>query len=190
MKNIFIHRSSYIDENVDIGSDSKIWHFCHFLNGTKVGTNCSFGQNCVVGPNVKIGNYVKVQNNVSLFEGVECEDNVFIGPSVVFTNVINPRSHIKRKKEFKKTILKKGSTIGANSTIICGVIIGEYSFIGGGSVVTKDTKPFGLYYGVPAKQKGWVSISGNKLSFDKKGKAIDRYENKVYNLINGKIQIS
>jgi UDP-2-acetamido-3-amino-2,3-dideoxy-glucuronate N-acetyltransferase len=161
----YVDETSIIDENVRIGENSKVWHFSHILSGSIIGKNCSFGQNCVVGPKVKIGNGVKVQNNVSVYEGVEIEDDVFLGPSMVFTNVLNPRAFIVRKDEFKKTLLKKGSSIGANATIICGVSIGEYALIGSGAVINKDVKPYALMAGVPAKQIGWVGISGNTLSF-------------------------
>ena len=161
----YVHESSYIDDDVKIGKGTKIWHFCHILPHTVIGENCSFGQNCVVGPNVKVGNGVKVQNNVSIYEGVEVEDDVFLGPSMVFTNVINPRAFIQRKNEFKKTLLKKGCSIGANATIVCGVTIGEYALIGSGAVVTKDVPPYALMVGVPARQIGWVGISGETLCF-------------------------
>lgn len=166
MTNFFVHESSYIDDNVSIGENTKIWHFNHVLANTTIGKNCSFGQNCVVGPNVAIGNNVKVQNNISIYEGVEVADDVFIGPSVVFTNVINPRSFIVRKQEYKKTLLKKGVSIGANATIICGNTLGEYSFIGAGTVVTKDVPDFGLVIGNPGRQVGWVSKAGHKLGFN------------------------
>ena len=170
----YLHPSSYIDSNVQIGENTKIWHFSHILSNTTIGKNCSFGQNCVVGPNVKVGNGVKVQNNISIYEGVEVEDDVFLGPSMVFTNVINPRAFIQRKDEFKKTLLKKGCSIGANATIVCGVTIGEYALIGSGAVVNKDVKPYALMVGVPAKQIGWVGISGNTLEFID-GKAEDEF---------------
>jgi|TARA_B100001059_G_C17801195_1_gene566297 UDP-2-acetamido-3-amino-2,3-dideoxy-glucuronate N-acetyltransferase len=187
MKKYFIHKSSFIDANVTIGDQTKVWHFCNILNNSKIGQNCSFGQNCVIGPNVLIGNNVKVQNNVSIFEGVECEDDVFLGPSMVFTNVVNPRATINRRNDFKKTFVKKGSTIGANATILCGITIGEYSMIGSGAVVTKDTKPYGLYYGVPAKHMGWISKSGNNLEFDNNGFAHDNSEDVIYRLLDDKI---
>ena len=182
--NIQIHPSSFIDDNVQIGENTKIWHFSHVLSHTTIGKNCSFGQNCVVGPKVTIGNGVKVQNNVSIYEGVEIEDDVFLGPSCVFTNVINPRAFIQRKDEFKKTLLKKGCSIGANATIVCGVTIGEYALVGSGAVVTKDVKPYALMVGVPAKQIGWVGMSGNTLHFDDNNIAVDT-DNKRYILENG-----
>ena len=161
----FAHETAIVDDKVSIGEGTKIWHFSHILSHTTIGENCSFGQNCVVGGNVNIGNGVKVQNNVSVYEGVEVEDDVFLGPSMVFTNVINPRAFIQRKDEFKKTLLKKGCSIGANATIVCGVTIGEYALIGSGAVVNRDVKPYALMVGVPAKQIGWVGISGNTLEF-------------------------
>ncbi len=185
----FIHDSSLVDENVQIGKDTKIWHFSHILTNTVIGEFCSFGQNCVVGPNVKIGNGVKVQNNISIYEGVEVEDDVFLGPSMVFTNVINPRSFIVRKEEFKKTLLKKGCSVGANTTIVCGITVGEYALIGAGSVVTKDVKPFEMLYGVPAKHQGWVSKAGNRLIFNDNNIAIDSFDNTKYKLSNDSIQI-
>ncbi|WP_027124307.1 acyltransferase [Gelidibacter mesophilus] len=166
MSNFFIHESSYIDNNVTIGENTKIWHFSHILSNTVIGDNCSFGQNCVVGPNVSIGNNVKVQNNISIYEGVEVEDDVFIGPSVVFTNVINPRSFIIRKHEFKKTLLKKGVSIGANATIVCGNTLGQYAFVGAGTVVTKDVPNFAVVVGNPSRQIGWVSKAGHRLKFN------------------------
>jgi len=165
MATFFVHESSFIDANVNIGDNTKIWHFSHVLLGTTIGKNCSFGQNCVVGPNVTMGSGVKVQNNVSIYEGVEIEDDVFLGPSMVFTNVINPRAFIQRKEEFKKTLLKKGCSIGANATIVCGVTIGEYALIGSGAVINKDVPTHALMVGVPAQQIGWVGISGNTLTF-------------------------
>lgn len=163
--NFFVHESSIVDDQVNIGDGTKIWHFSHILSGTNIGTNCSFGQNCVVGSDVNIGNGVKVQNNVSIYKGVEIEDDVFLGPSMVFTNVINPRAFIQRKEEFKKTLLKKGSSIGANATIICGVTIGEYALIGSGALVNCDVQPYALMVGIPARQIGWVGKSGNTLQF-------------------------
>jgi UDP-2-acetamido-3-amino-2,3-dideoxy-glucuronate N-acetyltransferase len=184
MATYFAHESTYIDDNVSIGENTKIWHFSHILTGTIIGSNCSLGQNCVVGPKVTIGNGVKVQNNVSIYEGVECEDDVFLGPSMVFTNVINPRAFITRRDEFKKTLLKRGCSIGANATIVCGVTIGEYALIGSGTVVNRDVKPHALMVGVPAKQIGWVSKAGNTLTFDENNKAVDDYDNSHYILEN------
>jgi len=186
--NTQIHLSSFIDNNVTIGDNTKIWHFSHILSNTTIGNNCSFGQNCVVGPKVKIGSGVKVQNNVSIYEGVEIEDDVFLGPSMVFTNVVNPRAFIQRKDEFKKTLLKKGCSIGANATIICGVTIGEYALIGSGAVVNKDVKPFALMVGVPARQIGWVGISGNTLEFNSDNIATDS-DGRKYAIIEGEIQL-
>ena len=161
----FVHETSIVDDNVSIGNSTKIWHFSHIISGTTIGKNCSFGQNCVVGGDVNIGNGVKVQNNVSIYKGVEIEDDVFLGPSMVFTNVINPRAFIQRKDEFKQTLLKKGCSIGANATIICGVTIGEYALIGSGAVINRDVKPYALMVGVPARQIGWVGKSGDTLKF-------------------------
>jgi UDP-2-acetamido-3-amino-2,3-dideoxy-glucuronate N-acetyltransferase len=161
----FVHSSSFVDDDISIGDGTKIWHFCHILSGTTIGKNCSFGQNCVVGGDVSIGSGVKVQNNVSIYKGVEVEDDVFLGPSMVFTNIVNPRAFITRKEEFRKTLLKKGCSIGANATIVCGVTIGEYALIGSGAVVNRDVKAFALMVGVPARQIGWVGKSGETLKF-------------------------
>jgi UDP-2-acetamido-3-amino-2,3-dideoxy-glucuronate N-acetyltransferase len=163
LKNIYIHKSSIIDEGVEVGEGTKIWHFCHVIEGSRIGRNCSFGQNCVVGPRAIVGDGVKVQNNVSIYEAVELEDDVFVGPSAVFTNVINPRAFVVRKSEYKKTVVKKGATIGANATIVCGVTIGEYAMIGAGAVVTKDVEPYALMVGVPARKMGVVSKEGEIL---------------------------
>ena len=187
MSPYYAHESSYIDANVKIGDGTKIWHFSHILSGSIIGQNCSFGQNCVVGPKVNVGNGVKVQNNVSIYEGVEIEDDVFLGPSMVFTNVINPRAFIVRREEFKKTLLKKGCSVGANATIICGVSIGEYALIGSGAVVNKDVKPYALMVGVPARQIGWVSRAGNTLTFDKNDEAIDTFDGTRYQRLNDTI---
>lgn len=183
----FIHESSVVDNDVLIGQGTKIWHFSHVLSQSVIGQNCSFGQNCVIGPRVKIGDGVKVQNNVSIYEGVEIEDDVFLGPSMVFTNVINPRSFVVRKEEFKKTLLKKGCSVGANSTIVCGITIGSFSLIGAGSVVTKNVKPFEIVYGVPAVHKGWVSKLGNKLQFNN-GIAVDNHDGSKYKLVNNQVE--
>jgi len=159
----YIHESSFVDESVKIGEGTKIWHFSHILKNTKIGKNCNIGQNVMIGPNVEIGNNVKIQNNVSVYEGVTLRDDVFCGPSMVFTNVINPRSHWPRKNEYKKTLVKKGATLGANSTIICGVTIGQYAFVGAGALVNKDVPDYTLVYGVPAKIRGWMCYCGAKL---------------------------
>ena len=163
MAEIFIHETSVIDKGAKIGEGTGIWHFCHVMGTAEIGKNCILGQNVFVGNNVKLGNNVKVQNNVSVYEGVVCEDDVFLGPSMVFTNVVHPRSFVERKDQFKKTLVKKGATIGANATIVCGITLGEYCFVGAGAVVTKNVKPFALMTGVPAEQKGWVGRSGTVL---------------------------
>ena len=189
MASYFAHESCYVDNNVNIGDDTKIWHFSHILSGSNIGTNCSFGQNCVVGPKVNIGNGVKVQNNISIYEGVVVEDDVFLGPSMVFTNVTNPRAFIIRREEFKKTIMKKGCSVGANATIVCGVIVGEYALIGSGTVVNKDVKPYALMVGVPAKQIGWVSKAGNTLKFNENKIAIDSFDNTKYKIQNDNLTL-
>jgi UDP-2-acetamido-3-amino-2,3-dideoxy-glucuronate N-acetyltransferase len=187
MAGYFTHESSFIDDNTTIGDNTKIWHFSHVLSNTTIGENCSFGQNCVVGPKVRIGNGVKVQNNISIYEGVEVEDDVFLGPSMVFTNVINPRAFIQRKDEFKTTLLKKGCSIGANATIVCGATIGEYALIGSGAVINKDVKPYALMVGVPARQIGWVGISGNTLEFNEN---IAEDEFGIYKLIEDNLEVT
>ncbi len=162
----FIHESSYVDENVSIGENTKIWHFSHILSNTTIGSGCSFGQNVVVGPNVIVGNNVKIQNNVSVYDGVTLEDDVFCGPSCVFTNVNNPRSEIIRKNEYRKTLVKFGASIGANATIVCGNDLGEYCFIAAGAVVTKEVPAYALMAGTPAKRIGWISKAGGRLGDD------------------------
>lgn len=159
----FKHESSYVDDGAEIGDGTKIWHFCHIMSGAKIGTNCSLGQNVNVGGKAVIGNGVKIQNNVSVYDDVIVEDDVFLGPSMVFTNVINPRAFVQRKNEYKTTILKKGCSIGANVTIVCGVTIGEYALVGAGSVITKDVPPYALVYGNPARIHGKVDEAGNKI---------------------------
>ena len=163
MSDTFIHSTSVVEEGAYIGKNTKVWLFCHIMHDAKIGDNCQLGQNVYVGKKVTIGNGVKVQNNVSVYEDVTLEDDVFCGPSVVFTNVINPRSFISRKEEFKKTLVKKGATLGANSTIVCGITVGEYSFVGAGATVTKNVKPYAVMVGVPAKQTGWVCECAIKL---------------------------
>lgn len=181
----YAHPTAVIDEGSSIGKGTKIWHFSHIMPKCIIGENCNIGQNVVVSPEVVLGNNVKVQNNVSIYTGVICEDDVFLGPSAVFTNVINPRSAVARKDEYRKTIVKKGATIGANATIVCGYNIGEYAFIGAGAVVTKNVPAYALLVGNPAKQKGWMSEYGNKLKFDSSGEAICEESKETYRLENG-----
>lgn len=183
MSNSFYHHeSSIIDKGCQIGKGTKIWYFCHIMQGCTIGKNCNIGQNVVISPEVVLGNNVKVQNNVSIYAGVTCDDDVFLGPSMVFTNVINPRSAINRKSEYRKTHVGKGATIGANATIVCGHDIGMYAFIGAGAVVTKTVKPFALVVGNPARQMGWVSEYGHRLHFDKNGEAICSESGEKYKL--------
>ena len=165
-KNYFAHETAVIDKGAQIGDETKVWHFTHISGGAKIGQRCVMGQNVFIASRVTVGNKVKIQNNVSIYDNIVLEDNVFCGPSCVFTNVLNPRAHIERKDEYLITLIKKGATLGANSTIICGNIIGEYSLIGAGSVITKDVKPHAIMVGVPAKQIGWVSHSGEILKDD------------------------
>lgn len=172
MNNFFVHESSYVDKGVEIGDGTKIWHFCHILGNSKIGDNCVIGQNVAIGPDVFIGNGCKIQNNVSIYKGVTLEDEVFCAPSCVFTNVYNPRAFIERKNEFRRTLVKRGATIGANATIICGNTIGVYSFIGAGAVVRKDVPDYALVVGVPAKQIGWVCRCGVGLRAANKKKIV------------------
>lgn len=181
------HPSAIIDENCEIGEETKIWHFSHIMSGCKIGKRCNIGQNVVVSPQVVLGNNVKVQNNVSIYTGVICEDDVFLGPSMVFTNVINPRSAITRKNEYRKTIVRKGASIGANATVVCGNEIGQYAMIGAGAVITKEVSPYALVYGNPARQNGWVSEYGHKLNFDKDGLATCPESGEKYALSNSEV---
>ncbi len=176
------HESSIIDKGCQIGEGTKIWYFCHIMKGCTIGKNCNIGQNVVISSEVVLGNNVKVQNNVSIYTGVTCDDDVFLGPSMVFTNVINPRSAVNRKSEYKKTQVGKGATISANATIICGHDIGAYAFVGAGAVVTKAVKPYALVVGNPARQIGWVSEYGHRLHFDKNGEAICSESGEKYKL--------
>jgi len=183
----FAHETSVIDEGCKIGKGTKIWHFSHIMTGSEIGENCNIGQNVVVSPGVRLGRNVKVQNNVSIYTGVLCDDDVFLGPSMVFTNIINPRSEVLRRDNYETTVVEKGASIGANSTIICGIIIGRYAFIGAGAVVTKDVKPYALVVGNPARQTGWMSEYGHKLIFDKKGFAVCPESEDRYRLANGSV---
>lgn len=160
----FIHASAFVDDGAVIGADTRIWHFCHVMPGAVIGERSSLGQNVVVMPGTRIGNNVKIQNNVSIYEGVELEDDVFCGPSMVFTNVINPRSHVSRKQEYKRTLVRRGVSIGANATIVCGIELGQYAFVGAGAVVTANVKPYALVVGVPGRQVGWVCQCGERLA--------------------------
>jgi UDP-2-acetamido-3-amino-2,3-dideoxy-glucuronate N-acetyltransferase len=160
---VFIHESAYVDDGAQIGAGTKVWHFCHIMPGAVIGERSSLGQNVVVMNGTRIGNNVKIQNNVSIYEGVELEDDVFCGPSMVFTNVVNPRSHVSRKTEYKRTLVKRGSSIGANATIVCGVTLGEYAFVGAGAVITRDVLPYALMAGVPARRIGWMCQCGERL---------------------------
>jgi UDP-2-acetamido-3-amino-2,3-dideoxy-glucuronate N-acetyltransferase len=183
----FAHPTAIIDDDTQIGDGVKIWHFCHLMRGCSIGANCSLGQNVFIASNVVLGRNVKVQNNVSLYEGVICEDDVFLGPSMVFTNVVNPRSAVSRKHEYQRTVVGKGATIGANATIICGNEIGSFAFVGAGAVVTKPVLPYALVVGNPAKQIGWVSEMGHRLLFDEAGIAICRESNETYQLQNNTV---
>jgi UDP-2-acetamido-3-amino-2,3-dideoxy-glucuronate N-acetyltransferase len=186
-KNYFSHDTAVIDEGCEIGAGTKIWHFSHIMPGCRIGNNCNIGQNVVVSPQVVLGNNVKVQNNVSIYTGVTCEDDVFLGPSMVFTNVINPRSAINRKSEYAKTIVKQGATIGANATIVCGHDIGRFAFIGAGAVITKDVPDYALFMGNPARQTGWMSEYGHKLKFNSEGFAECPESREKYKLSEGKV---
>jgi UDP-2-acetamido-3-amino-2,3-dideoxy-glucuronate N-acetyltransferase len=186
-KEYFAHETAIIDDGCKIGKGTKIWHFSHIMSGSEMGENCNIGQNVVISPGVKLGKNVKVQNNVSIYTGVICEDDVFLGPSMVFTNVINPRSAIIRKDSYSATLVEKGASIGANSTIICGNKIGTYSFIGAGAVVTKEVKPYALVIGNPARQIGWMSEYGHKLKFDSDGFASCPESGERYRITDGEV---
>ncbi|HEY2725975.1 MAG TPA: acyltransferase [Parafilimonas sp.] len=184
----FAHPTAVIDEGASIGEGTSIWHFSHLMKGCSIGNNCTIGQNVFIAENVVLGSNVKVQNNVSLYSGVVCEDDVFLGPSCVFTNVINPRSAVSRKHEFKQTLIKKGAAIGANATILCGIIINEFAFIGAGAVVTKNVPAYALVTGNPANQTGWMSEHGNKLQFNKEGIAVCEATGQTYRLQNNVVE--
>ncbi|HSW68086.1 MAG TPA: acyltransferase [Bacteroidales bacterium] len=187
-KDYFAHETAIVDEGCVLGKGTKIWHFSHIMAGCEIGENCNIGQNVVVSPQVKLGRNVKVQNNVSIYTGVICEDDVFLGPSMVFTNITNPRSAIVRKARYEQTIVKRGDTIGANATIVCGITIGEFAFIGAGAVVTKDVLPFALVVGNPARQTGWMSEFGHRLMFDEEGVAFCPESHQKYILENNRIK--
>ena len=189
MKEYFAHETAVIDSGCEIGNGSKIWHFSHIMSGCIVGEACNIGQNVVISPNVKLGRNVKIQNNVSVYAGVICEDDVFLGPSMVFTNVMNPRSHVSRKSEYIQTLVRKGASIGANATIVCGNEIGEYAMIGAGAVITKPVKAFALVVGNPAKQIGWVSENGHKLTFGSSNKAVCSETGQEYELKDGAVRL-
>ena len=185
MANFFAHESAFIDPGCSIGEGTKIWHFTHIMTGAVIGENCNIGQNVVISPEVILGSNVKVQNNVSIYTGVICEDDVFLGPSCVFTNVINPRSHVNRRDEYARTTVKRGASIGANATIVCGNDIGDYALVGAGAVVTKPVEPYALVVGNPAIQIGWISEFGTRLHFDEKGYAACPESGEEYELKKG-----
>ena len=187
MKEYFAHETAVIDEGCEIGAGTKIWHFSHVMPNCTIGEKCNIGQNVVISPDVVLGKNVKVQNNVSIYTGVVCEDDVFLGPSMVFTNVINPRSAVNRRGEYSKTVVKKGASIGANATIVCGNDIGEFAFIGAGAVVVKEIPPYALVVGNPSKQIGWISEYGHRLNFDEAGFATCPESNEKYQLANGSV---
>jgi len=186
----FAHETSIINDEAVVGMDTKIWQFCHIMQHASIGEKCNLGQNVVISPKVTIGNGVKIQNNVSVYTGVICEDDVFLGPSMVFTNVVNPRSFIIRKEEFKETYIEKGATIGANATVICGNRIGKYAMVGAGAVITKNVAPYALVVGNPAKQIGWVSKAGHRLNFDENQLAICLESQETYQIIENQIKVS
>ncbi|HPK04342.1 MAG TPA: DapH/DapD/GlmU-related protein [Bacteroidales bacterium] len=187
-KEYFAHETAVIDDGCSIGKGTKIWHFSHIMPNSVIGENCNIGQNVVVSPEVVLGRNVKVQNNVSIYTGVICEDDVFLGPSMVFTNIVNPRSAVVRKGEYVKTLVKRGASIGANATVVCGNNIGEYAFIGAGAVVTKEVLPYALVIGNPARQAGWMSEYGHKLSFNENGIAVCPESGEKYKLENNRVR--
>ncbi len=186
--NYYHHETAVIDSGCIIGKGTKIWHFSHIMAGAQIGENCNLGQNVVISPGVVLGRNVKVQNNVSIYTGVVCEDDVFLGPSMVFTNIVNPRSAIVRKDQYVKTMVRKGATIGANATIVCGIEIGAFSFIGAGAVVTKNVAPYALVVGNPARQSGWMSEFGHRLHFDENNRAVCPENKDVYELVSGSVK--
>lgn len=188
MAGYFAHETAVIDEGCSIGNGTKIWHFSHIMPGAVIGETCNIGQNVVVSPDVVLGRNVKVQNNVSIYTGVVCEDDVFLGPSCVFTNVINPRSAVNRRGEYARTVVRQGASIGANATIVCGHEIGAYAFVGAGAVVTKEVLPFALVVGNPSRQIGWMSAHGHRLNFDASNRAVCEESNEVYILQEGRVK--
>lgn len=187
MNEFFAHETAIVDDGCEIGNGTKIWHFSHIMSGCTIGESCNIGQNVVISPAVKLGRNVKIQNNVSVYTGVICEDDVFLGPSMVFTNVINPRSHVNRRNAYAETIVRKGASIGANATVVCGNEIGEFALIGAGAVITKPVKAFALVVGNPARQTGWVSEYGHKLHFDENGFAFCPETNQEYKLSDSNV---
>jgi len=185
MEDVFVHESAYVDDGCVLGAGAKVWHFSHLMRGCRLGENCNIGQNVVIAEGVTLGRGCKVQNNVSIYQGVTCEDEVFLGPSMVFTNVLNPRAAVCRKSEYRPTLLRKGTTVGANATVVCGHTLGEYCMIGAGAVITKDVPAYALMAGVPARQIGWVSRHGERLVFDENGQAVCPATGERYELRNG-----
>lgn len=189
---IKIHESSYVDEGVEIGPGTQIWHFCHVMSGSRLGRDCRIGQNVVIGPRAAIGHNVKIQNNVSVYEGVTLEDDVFCGPSMVFTNVVNPRSHVPRRDEFRPTLVCRGATLGANCTIVCGTTIGPFAFVAAGAVVTRDVKAHALVAGVPARQIGWMSEHGERLQLPLEGSGVSASDStgRTYELVDSQVRVA
>lgn len=185
MEDVFVHESAYVDDGCVLGAGTKVWHFSHLMRCCRLGENCNIGQNVVIAEGVTLGRGCKVQNNVSIYQGVTCEDEVFLGPSMVFTNVLNPRAAVCRKSEYRPTLLRKGTTVGANATVVCGHTLGEYCMIGAGAVITKDVPAYALMAGVPARQIGWVSRHGERLVFDENGQAVCPATGERYELRNG-----
>lgn len=185
-----VHESSYVDDGVEIGGGTQIWHFCHVMTGSRIGRDCRIGQNVVIGPRAILGDNVKIQNNVSVYEGVTLEDDVFCGPSMVFTNVVNPRAHVPRRDEFRPTLVRRGATLGANCTILCGTTIGRFAFVAAGAVVTRDVKPYALVAGVPARQIGWMSEHGERLDLPVDGSGVSAVDStgRRYELVDSEIR--
>lgn len=186
---VFVHETACVDSGAVLGAGTKVWHFCHLMPGCKLGERCNLGQNVFVGPDTELGHNVKVQNNVSIYHGVICEDDVFLGPSMVFTNIRNPRSEVVRRDQYEQTLVRKGATIGANATIVCGTEIGEYAFIGAGAVITKNVPPYALMLGNPARQVGWMSRYGHRLHFDEQGRATCPESGQVYALTGDSVRL-